>query len=76
MNSNTNKKNTSFLEEINLPKDLKKLKEKDLAHLCNEVREFMIDKVSKEFNLTKYQILILTWLEGILIGVLLCNFVF
>ena len=47
MNSNTNKKNTSFLEEINLPKDLKKLKEKDLAHLCNEVREFMIDKVSK-----------------------------
>jgi len=36
----------------------------------------MIDKVSKEFNLSKYQILILTWLEGILIGVLLCNFVF
>ena len=38
--------------------------------------EEMIDKVSKEFNLTKYQILILTWLEGILIGVFLCNFVF
>ena len=38
--------------------------------------EDMIDKVSKELNLTKYQILILTWLEGILIGVLLCNFVF
>ena len=38
--------------------------------------EEMIDSVSKEFNLTKYQILILTWLEGILIGVLLCNFVF
>ena len=44
---NANKKNTSFLEEINFPKDLKKLKEKDLSHLCNEVREFMIDKVSK-----------------------------
>jgi len=38
--------------------------------------EEMIEKVTKEFNLTRYQILILTWLEGILIGVLLCRFVF
>ena len=38
--------------------------------------EEMIDKVSNEFKLTKYQILILTWLEGILIGVILCNFIF
>ena len=30
----------------------------------------------KEFNLTKYQMMILTWLEGILIGVLICKFVF
>ena len=31
--------------------------------------------ISKEFNLTKYQVLILTWLEGILIGVILCKFI-
>jgi len=36
----------------------------------------MIWKLSKDLNLTKYQVLILTWLEGILIGVLLCKFVF
>ncbi len=38
--------------------------------------EEMIEKISKEFNLTKYQMMILTWLEGILIGVLLGKFVF
>jgi len=38
--------------------------------------EEMIEKVAKEFNLTRYQLLILTWLEGILIGVLLCRFIF
>ncbi len=35
----------------------------------------MIWKISKEFNLTKYQVLILTWLEGILIGVILFKFI-
>ena len=38
--------------------------------------EEMIEKILKEFNLTKYQMMILTWLEGILIGVLICKFVF
>ncbi len=41
------KKTKNLLDKINYPKDLKKLKEKDLNVLCNEVRNFMIDKVSK-----------------------------
>ena len=36
----------------------------------------MIWKLSKEFNLTKYQVLVLTWLEGILIGVILSKLLF
>ena len=37
----------SLLEKINTPKDLKKLKEKQLIKVCDEVRSFMIEKVSK-----------------------------
>jgi len=36
----------------------------------------MIWKLSKEFNLSKYQVLVLTWLEGILIGVILSESLF
>ncbi len=46
MKSSIDKK-IKLLEDIDSPKDLKKLKEKDLYFLCKEVREFMIDKVSK-----------------------------
>jgi len=38
--------------------------------------ERMIDNISSQFNLSKYQMLILTWLEGILIGVIMCKFIF
>ena len=37
----------SLLEKINTPKDLKKLKVKQLTKVCDEVRSFMIEKVSK-----------------------------
>ncbi len=47
MNISSNKKNKKFLDLVNTPKDLKKIKEKDLTYLCEEVRNFMIDKVSK-----------------------------
>ena len=38
--------------------------------------ERMMDKISKEYNITKYQMFLLTWLEGILIGVIICRFIF
>ena len=38
---------SSFLEKINSPKDLKKLKEKQLSKVADEVRNLMIEKVSK-----------------------------
>jgi 1-deoxy-D-xylulose-5-phosphate synthase len=37
----------NFLSEINTPDDLRKLDEKDLRTVCSEVREFLIDCVSK-----------------------------
>ena len=36
-----------LLDEISNPKDLKKLKINQLPTVCKEVRNFMIDKVSK-----------------------------
>lgn len=37
----------SYLENINSPKDIKKLNTDELNELCKEIREFMIDTVSK-----------------------------
>ena len=43
-----NKKDTTYLlDKINNPRDLKKLKESQLSKVCDEVRSFMIEKVSK-----------------------------
>ncbi len=39
--------NSLLLDEIKTPKDVKQLKKEELAKLCDEVRNFMIDKVSK-----------------------------
>lgn len=36
-----------LLEKINYPSDLKKLKEEELPQLCDELRHFIIDAVSK-----------------------------
>jgi len=36
-----------MLKQINSPKDLRKLKRSDLDNVCNELREFIIDVVSK-----------------------------
>ncbi len=37
----------SYLENINSPKDIKKLSTDELEQLCQEIREFMIENVSK-----------------------------
>ena len=42
-----NNSNKNILDQIETPKDLKSLKEKDLLVLSKEVRDFMIDKVSE-----------------------------
>jgi 1-deoxy-D-xylulose-5-phosphate synthase len=39
--------NFKFLDKINYPDDLRKLELKDLRTVCAEVREFLIDSVSK-----------------------------
>ena len=39
--------NYKFLKDINFPSDIKKLSEKDLKELSNEVRKEMIDAVSE-----------------------------
>ena len=44
---NNKKDTTNLLDKINNPKDLKKLKENQLSKVCDEVRNFMIEKVSK-----------------------------
>ena len=44
---NSKKDTSSFLDKINNPKDLKKLKKSQLSEVCDEVRNFMIEKVSK-----------------------------
>ena len=36
-----------YLDKINLPEDLRKLKEDDLPLLCEEIRSFLIESVSK-----------------------------
>ena len=41
------KKNYQFLNNINFPSDLRKVSEKDLQKVADEVREEMIDAVSK-----------------------------
>ncbi len=41
------KKNYQFLNDINFPSDLRKVSEKDLQKVADEVREEMIDAVSK-----------------------------
>ncbi len=38
----------NLLETINLPADLRKLKETDLPQVCNELRQFIIDVVSEK----------------------------
>jgi 1-deoxy-D-xylulose-5-phosphate synthase len=40
-------KETHFLENINLPGDLRKLKLQDLRAVCHELRDFLVDSVSK-----------------------------
>ena len=37
----------SYLDNVNSPKDIKKLSIKELEALCGEIRELMIDTVSK-----------------------------
>jgi 1-deoxy-D-xylulose-5-phosphate synthase len=44
---NNKKDITSLLDKINNPRDLKKLKENQLSKVCDEVRNFMIEKVAK-----------------------------
>ena len=44
---NNKKDKTNFLDKINNPKDLKKFKESQLSEVCDEVRNFMIEKVAK-----------------------------
>ncbi|MBV68221.1 MAG: 1-deoxy-D-xylulose-5-phosphate synthase [Pelagibacterales bacterium] len=44
---NNKKDISSFLEKINNPKDLKKLRERQLSKVCDEVRNLMIEKVSE-----------------------------
>ncbi len=39
-------KGISFLQKVNTPDDLKKIDEKDLPILCQELRDFIIDAVS------------------------------
>ena len=41
------KKRTSILDRVNSPKDLKSLKKSELHQICKELREFIIDIVSK-----------------------------
>ena len=38
---------STFLKDINFPSDLRKISEKDLPKVANEVRNEMIDAVSK-----------------------------
>ena len=38
---------SELLDKVNSPKDLKNLKVKELPELCSEIREFLIDNVSK-----------------------------
>ena len=42
------KKALSLLENINIPQDLKKLKSSDLPHVCDELRQFIINVVSSK----------------------------
>lgn len=36
-----------YLDKVNYPNDLKKLKRTELENLCQEIREFLIDNISK-----------------------------
>ena len=45
--SKATKQDYNFLNNIDTPKDIKKLTSDELKILCNEVRSFMIDNVSK-----------------------------
>ncbi len=38
---------SNFLDKVNSPKDLKELNISELNSLCTEIREFLVDKVSK-----------------------------
>ena len=38
---------SKILDEINNPQDLKKLNKKDLPELCQDIRDFLVDKISK-----------------------------
>ena len=39
--------NFKFLQDIDTPADMRKLEEKDLRTVCDEVREYLIDCVSR-----------------------------
>jgi len=41
-----NEEHSRFLDKIDTPEDLKKLREEDLPAVCNELREFIIDALS------------------------------
>ncbi|MGH2567159.1 MAG: 1-deoxy-D-xylulose-5-phosphate synthase N-terminal domain-containing protein, partial [Bacteroidota bacterium] len=36
-----------FFDKINYPEDLRKVDAKDLRYVCSELREFLVDSVSK-----------------------------
>ena len=38
----------SLLEKINSPEDLKKINDKDIPELCDQIRQFLIEKVEKQ----------------------------
>ena len=44
---NMTEKNYRYLQNINSPDDLKKLKKEELPAVCNELRRFIIDEVSQ-----------------------------
>ncbi len=47
MNTEKKRKKKKILDQINFPRDIKKVAEGDLKILCNEVRNFVIETVSK-----------------------------
>jgi 1-deoxy-D-xylulose-5-phosphate synthase len=45
-----NYKQGSYLQKINFPEDLRKLDTEDLPHVCNDVRQYIIDVISEIGN--------------------------
>ena len=42
-----NDRNYKYLDKIDLPKDLRKFEKNDLEHICNDLREFIINSISE-----------------------------